>query len=164
MDSNTLDPVWDYIYKMMKFAPRTSGCNDVENLIHLPNPSLCYNIEKFYDDGYREDYYDDLHEKVIIWFKNVCKDGVVYGLDWQHDCYSFSVNQPFERDEFGEWLIPAFPNGDYVFFVAPDLKNGIFGDGINLQFYIWGEEFVAQNSGLQPAILQNASPCNGKHC
>lgn len=140
------ETIWDFIYKELDFNPYLSNstCS-----IKLPHPSLSFDISEYYNNGFREDLYNDLHKCIVLWFKNISKEKEMYALDFQHDCYSFNSNLLFEKDEFDEWLIPVFPNGDLTF----NFKNGIFADGINLKIHIWGDDFLREYILNKPIML-----------
>jgi hypothetical protein len=59
----------------------------------------------------------------------------------------------FELDEFNDWLIPLFPNGDYTFFLTSDFKNILFADGINFTISFAGEDIVQEVKSLAINIL-----------
>lgn len=132
------EAITSFVYDKLFFAP--NGAKD--EIIELPCPNKIFDIHKYYDSGFEEELYNDLHTSAIKWFKNIANEGIIYAYNWQHDCYSFSPYLPMETDEFNEWLIPVFPNGDYLFFVSGNFNNGIFADGINLTISIWGKEIV----------------------
>jgi hypothetical protein len=142
---------WDYIYTTMKFRPRGTG-----KLIEIPQPCEYYNIAQYYNAGFREDYYDDLHKKTKQVFRSITgRNERMLALNWQHDCYSFDPRLKFQKDEFGEWLIPVFPNGDYIFFLTQDFSNGVFGDGINLYLSLFGKKLIESFKMNHPRILNN---------
>ncbi|MBX3254202.1 MAG: DUF2716 domain-containing protein [Chitinophagaceae bacterium] len=130
--------VWDFIYNKLDFKPTM----DKENLIILPAPSQCFDISQFYNEGFNEYLYDDLHKSSMSWFETISEGKRIYALNWQHDCYSFTTKLPFEKNEFGEWLISIFPNGDYIFFLSSDLNNGVFADGINCRLSFFGKTMM----------------------
>jgi hypothetical protein len=138
--------IWDFIYDVLLFTPN----KDNNALIKLPYPNRYYDISKFYNEGFSDEYYDDLHVKTLKIFS---REKVIYALNWQHDCYSFNPNKPFELNEFNEWLIPVFPNGDYLFFLTENLDNGIFADGINKSVSIYGKYFLDAFELVSPKIF-----------
>ncbi len=77
----------------------------------------------------------------------------MYALNWQHDCYSFLPELPFEKDQFDEWLIPIFPNGDYLFFLTKNFQNGVFADGINLSISIFGKDIIREFEINKPSMF-----------
>lgn len=144
------DNLWNVIYNKYKFQP-----HEQTEIIFLPNPNLTFNISDFYNDGYVDDIYDELHSVAIKWFIDIFDKERLYAVSWQHEGYSFLPNLPFEYDEFGEWLIPVFPNGDFNFFLSKDLKNGIFADGINFSISFFGEDLLKSIIINRPKILGN---------
>ena len=147
--------VWDLINDNFHFIPNASKR---KNLVRLPKLNICFDISRFYNSGFSLKVYDDLHKLALIWFKEISKGKRMYALNWQHDCYTFSADLPFEKDEFDEWLISVFPNGDYLFFANSDFKNGIFADGINLTFSLWGEDIIKECECKMPEILIKSCP------
>ncbi|WP_440603734.1 DUF2716 domain-containing protein [Bacillus sp. GB_SG_008] len=72
--------------------------------------------------------YNDLEEKSLLAFQEVTqKSEYIYALNWQHDCYWISPYLEFTKDEFCEWTIPIFPNGDYYFFIHKNLEWAYLG-------------------------------------
>lgn len=139
---------WRFIYETLLFTPHA-----VEKVVFPKLSSVRYNISKYYNEGFKEDYYDDLHSKAIDAFKEITANNLIFALNFQHQSYSFNPQLPFEKDEFGEWLIPFFPNGDYVFFLTADLKSGAFCDGINGEIFLLGEKIIAAFEKNRPLIF-----------
>lgn len=133
LDNSAYTSVWNFVYDKLHFKPYNK-----EHLISFLCHYICFDLTSFYDNGFNEALYDNLHEEILVWFKKASNGEELYALNWQHDCYAFNPDLPFEKDEFNEWLIPVFPNGDYLFFLTKDFKNGIFADGINFTFSFWG--------------------------
>jgi hypothetical protein len=77
--------------------------------------------------------------------------------DWQHDCYEFNPRLPFEKDEFNQWLIPIYPNGDYYFFVTKDWKNVVFVDGLNPSIYLFGEKIISLFEQNKPIAFHDGN-------
>lgn len=149
LEQYAYDKVLDNIYSQMLFNP-----NQPEGrLISLPQPHLCFNIAEFYNEGFNEDLYDDLHACAKSWFKYVSGGERLYAVSWQHDGYSFSADEEYQRDEFGEWLVPVFPNGDYLFFLTKDFQHGIFADGIGLTISLFGKDMLEAFNKRKAAIL-----------
>jgi hypothetical protein len=73
------------------------------------------------------------------WFKIISRDKRMYVLNWHHVTYSFDPNLPFERNKFNEWLVPAFPTGEFFCFLNDELTDGVFGDGWNFRIKLYGE-------------------------
>ena len=142
--------IWDFVYENLSFQP-----NNEAALIKLPIPNKVYNISSFYNEGFDEKFYDDLHKIAIKCFKILSNNKNMYALNWQHQCFSFNPELPFEKDDFDEWLIPVFPNGDYLFFITNDLKNGVFSDGINLRISLFGKKMIELFDKYKPKIFVN---------
>lgn len=136
LSESEYNKAWDFVFNNLDFKPHE------KKVINFATPNICFDISNFYNHGFSEGLYDNLHESALQWFKEIYGGTKMYALNWQHDCYSFDPNFPFEKDGVGEWLIPVFPNGDYLFFLTSDFNNGIFSDGINLTFSLWGEDLL----------------------
>ncbi len=141
---------WNFIYNEMKFKPVTE---DLKSLINLPTPCRIVDISNYYNEGFDETLYDELHEYAHFWFNKISQGKKLYALNWKHESYSFFSDLPFEKNEFDEWIISIFPNGDYIFFLTSDFKNGIFADGINLSLSFWGVEIMEVIQSRMPRIL-----------
>lgn len=144
------DKLWRFVFENLTFRPY-----DKANIINLPIPHKTFDISGFYNEGFSEFLYNELHATIHNWFKGITNGTRMYALNWQHDCYSFTTDLPFEKDEFGEWLISAFPNSDYIFFITDAFSNGFFGDGINKKIFIWGKEIINASQVNMPRILSN---------
>jgi Protein of unknown function (DUF2716) len=155
LNESECNNVWNFIYERLFFQPNVEGVK----LITLPVPSKCYDISKFYNNGFSDELYDNLHQWAIKCFIPISKGKRLYGLNWKHECYSFDPQLPFEKDEFDEWLISVFPNGDYIFFLTQDFKTGIFGDGINLTISFFGEDIIKELRDEQPEIIAKSASC-----
>jgi len=135
-DNNNL--IWEYIYDVLVFRPYSKS-----NVVLLKKPMQCFDISNHFGAGFNEVLYDDLHEKSISVFKEIVNDSnVIYALSWQHQGYTFSPYLHFEKDEFDEWYIPVFANGDFNFFLTKDRDNGVFADGVSMKIYYFGSEII----------------------
>lgn len=143
--------IWDFVFEKLHFEPHRAT-----TLINLPIPNKCFDISRYYNEGFQDVLYTKLHTSVLFWLKEITNGTRIYALNWQHTCYSLTTDLPFEEDEFGEWLISVFPNGDFIFFVTDSLENGIFGDGINHRISIWGSEIIKVAETNMPSILINS--------
>ncbi|MES9706026.1 DUF2716 domain-containing protein, partial [Bacillus toyonensis] len=61
----------------------------------------------------------------------------------------------FERNEFYEWRIPIFPNGDYYFFIQKDFKWGYLGHPWEKSITIFGKEIIESFKQNKPEMFQN---------
>jgi hypothetical protein len=147
--------VWEYVYADLKF----NIDNEKGKLISPSVSKRCFDISSFYNTGFSDELYNNLHKSAIKWFRQIAKNKEIYALNWQHDCYSFNPQLPIDKDEFNEWLIPVFPNGDYLFFLTDDFKNGLFADGLNLQLSFWGDEMLELISIEKAEMLIKSGDC-----
>lgn len=145
------DQIWDRIYRGFNFKPSTS----IFPSFQVPHPFITYDISDYlrdsinldaYDtleDSADLDAYDDLEEQALDAFKELTSvDEYILALDWQHESYWVNPRLEFEKDEFGEWTIPIFPNGDYYFFIQKDFKWGYLGHPWEKSITIFGEEVI----------------------
>ena len=140
---------WKFVYDELHFYP----ANNKNTLIELPKPNNKYDTSDFYNNGFDEKFYADLHSCSMKCFKNISSKQRMYALNWQHDCYSFLPELPFEKDQFDEWLIPIFPNGDYLFFLTKNFQNGVFADGINLSISIFEKDIIREFEINKPSMF-----------
>src|SRR5438132_991579 len=94
--------VWNFVYEFLQFDSEAAKPNKVK----LPIPNRCYDISKYYNGGFDENLYEDLHDVLRKTFETIALGKRMYALDWQHDCYSFDPLIEFEKNEFNEWLVP----------------------------------------------------------
>lgn len=141
--------IWDYIYDAFCFRPNSS----VTELIKFPFSNKCYDISKFYNEGFRQDLYDNLHDTIVDCFRQISNNQKWYAFNWQHNCYSFIPQLPFEKNEFDEWLVPIFPNGDYIFFLSHNLEDGMFGNGIDMLICFFGNKMLKSIQNTKSQIL-----------
>lgn len=78
----------------------------------------------------------------------------VLALDWQHRRYYFNPRIESIRDEFGEWPVPIFPNGDYYFFIQKEFKWGFLGHPWEKSISIFGEELIQSIEQKKPKLLK----------
>jgi len=57
-----------------------------------------------------------------------------------------------DRDEFGEWVIPILPNGDYYIFLTKDFRNVWFGHAWEETITLIGHDLVKQAEILGATI------------
>jgi hypothetical protein len=130
--------------------------------IKEPNPSLTFRISHIFGKG--EEYYNALHDNLIDVFLQAFKSlvpkyGWIFALDWQHDCYKF---YPHELNEYGEWMVPILPDGDYYIFFEKNLDFGVFGHPWEGTMCIFGEDLIAKIEQNKPSLFTEIIRVNGK--
>lgn len=109
----------------------------------VPHPFITYDISEFFGESIDLDAYDNLEEKALNAFKeSILDDEYILALDWQHECYWVNPHLELDRDEWEEWNIPIFPNGDYSFFIQKEFKFGYLGHPWERTITIFGTEFI----------------------
>jgi hypothetical protein len=79
-----------------------------------------------------------------------------YALDWNHPCYWVNSFLEFPRDEFNEWIIPIFPDGDYYFFIQKDFNWGFFGHPWEGTITLFGKELIQAIEKNKPKMFNKA--------
>lgn len=98
----------------------------------------------------------DLETSILKAFQSCTgEQDVIYAFDWQHDGYIFSPHQTMPKDEFGEWPVPVFPNGDYYFFFYQDFSWGLLGDPWKCTITVFGEELLEAIDNDPPILFQD---------
>ncbi len=144
-------PVWDEFYARYDFKPSVYAKD--WPAISEPTPSRTFNVGHYYNmpSGGHPEAVGELGDFYVRSFRNILtKDERVIALDWQHPCYTFD---PFF--DFNDWLIPAFPNGDYYIFMTPDLSGGFFGHPWEQTICVIGEKFVAELANAPEMLVRN---------
>lgn len=142
--------VWNFIYEELDFKPSISYFPSFQ----VPNPFITYDISDFYGESVDLDVFDDLEEKALDAFKDsTLVDEYILALDWHHECYWINPRSEFEKDGFGEWTIPIFPNGDYYFFIQKDFKWGFLGHPWENSITIFGKELIDSFYEYKPTMF-----------
>ncbi|MCA1032540.1 DUF2716 domain-containing protein [Bacillus timonensis] len=143
--------VWNKVYEDFKFEPSISKFP----AFHVPSPFVTYDVSNYF--GACDDFsvYEELEEKALIAFRaNTLKEEYILALDWQHDCFWFNPHLEIEKDEFDEWKIPIFPDGDYSFFIQKDFKWGYLGHPWERSITVFGEELLASCKQNMPTMFR----------
>lgn len=129
---------WDNFYRLFDFSPSIDKFPGIRTSL----PQKKYSISKYFSADVS---FYNLENVALILFNSITNPGDrLYALDWQHDCYDFDPRQEMERDEFDEWIIPIFPNGDYYIFLTKDYKNVWFGHPWEKTITLIGHDIVQQ--------------------
>ena len=126
----------------------------------VPKPFITYNISTYLNGSLDDDewdlHYADLEEKALSAFQNVTSNNeYFYVLDWQHPCYWVNPFLEFPRDEFNEWIIPIFPNGDYYFFIQKEFKWGFLCHPWEKTITVFGKELIEALEKNNPIMFKN---------
>jgi len=129
---------WDNFYRLFDFFPSIDKFPGIRTSL----PQIKYSITKYYST---ETSFSNLENVALVLFNSITNPGErLYALDWQHDCYDFDPRGEMERDEFEEYIIPIFPNGDYYIFLTKDFKNVWFGHPWEQTITLIGHDIVQQ--------------------
>ncbi len=146
------DQIWNKIYSELEFSPSDS----IFPSFKVPSPFVTYDISHYFGESIDLNIYSDLEDKALQAFKeNTSSNEYIMALDWQHECYWVNPHVEFERNEFDEWMIPVFPNGDYYFFIQKDFKWGYIGHPWEKSITIFGKELIESFERNKPEMFQN---------
>ncbi|MFL0200509.1 DUF2716 domain-containing protein [Exiguobacterium acetylicum] len=132
------EKVWHVIDQQFQFAPSTT----VFPSYHAPSPFITYGV----------DY--EKREEIEQTLKRILTELTVEGervmaLDWNHQGYWIDPRHPFLRNEEGDWMIPAVPDGDYSFFIARDFRWGYLGHPWEGSITLFGEDMISAFRGTE---------------
>lgn len=145
------EQVWDHIYDQLKFKPSMSKFPSFK----VPTPFITYDISLYFGESEDMDAYEDLEEKALLVFQEInSKDEYIYALDWQHDGYWINPHLEFPKNEFNEWMVPIFPNGDYYFFVHKEFKWGYLGHPWERSITLFGEQLIKGFEKHKPRMFR----------
>ncbi|MEM5003991.1 DUF2716 domain-containing protein [Priestia megaterium] len=151
LPSKEYDQIWNKIYKEFKFKPSVSKFPSFK----VPQPFITYDVSDYIGDSVDLSAYDDLEEKALLAFKAcTLADEYILALDWQHECYWVNPRLTFEKDEFDEWTVPIFPNGDYYFFIEKGFSWGYLGHPWEKSITIFGQELLHAFDIHKPKMFQ----------
>lgn len=148
--------VWEYLYNAFKFKPSIS---EFPSFI-VPSPFVTYDISAYLNfSGDLEEYeklYKDLEDSALHAFQKLMNENqYFYALDWQHSCYWVNPYLGFPRDEFNEWLIPIFPNGDYYFFIEKEYNWGFLGHPWEKSITVFGKDLIQEFESNKPRMFNS---------
>ncbi|MCC9021921.1 DUF2716 domain-containing protein [Bacillus nakamurai] len=146
LDEETNDYIWNQVNRIIKWKPGSKIYK-----IKPPKPYSVFDITV----NISEEAIDDLELKMLKAFKAcTTQQETMYALDWQHESYIFYPHEQFQLDEFGEWPVPIFPNGDYYFFFHKNFKWGVLGDPCHQTMTIFGDKLLNQIERDKPTIFR----------
>ncbi|MDE5414265.1 DUF2716 domain-containing protein [Alkalihalobacterium chitinilyticum] len=145
------DKVWNKVYDDLKFKPSITYFPSFQ----VPSPYITFDISHYFRQSEDMNAYDDLEEKALLVFQqNTLKDESIYALNWQHECYWVNPHLELKKDEFNEWKVPIFPNGDYYFFIHKNFRWGYLGHPWEKTVTVFGKEVVTAFKKHQPIMFQ----------
>ncbi len=126
------EKIWHVIDQQFQFAPSTT----VFPSYHAPSPFITFEVD------YKK------REEIEQTLKRILTELTVEGervmaLDWNHQGYWIDPRRPFLRNEEGDWMIPAVPDGDYCFFIARDFRWGYLGHPWEGSITLFGEDLIS---------------------
>jgi hypothetical protein len=120
------DEAWDRFDAAVRFKPSVHAADWPS--FEPPAPFITWSISL---DA-------DLDTFALAAFRSALTPGQrMFVLDWQHTCWSFDPHANFER-----WEIPVIANGDYSFFLAPQLEWGWLGHPWEESICVFGEPLL----------------------
>ncbi|MFP6325313.1 MULTISPECIES: DUF2716 domain-containing protein [Bacillus amyloliquefaciens group] len=124
--------------------------------IKPPKPFQVFNVSQgFNDEKGNISFLEDAEVQILKAFQScTLKQEFIYALDWQHECYLFNPHAPIDKDEFGEWLVPVIPNGDYCFFIHQDFQWGLSGDPRQQTITVFGSPLIRAIERNAPVLFQ----------
>ena len=134
--------IWSRVIGELGFNSR--GLRDGVAWLDIPIPHKVYVLPAR--------CWDEKREKIVNEIFKGLTDGDIYALDWQHDCFLFSPHEDItyfynyydaERD-VQVYFPEYYPNGDYHFFMDVNRRFGMFGNPLNQQMIVFGEELIAE--------------------
>ncbi|MGM7701810.1 DUF2716 domain-containing protein [Pseudalkalibacillus sp. Hm43] len=151
MNDQESEQVWTTIYEEFEFRPSTT----IFPSLSVPAPFITYDVSSYYKAKNHEALYEDLENKVIHAFRNLTsQDELIYALEWQHEGYWFNPRDEIPSDEFGEWVVPPFPNGDYPFYLEQNFSWGYIGHPWEKSVIVFGDALISSLENQRPKLFQ----------
>ncbi|MEK3712004.1 DUF2716 domain-containing protein [Bacillus sp. FSL K6-1005] len=139
------DYIWSQVNGIIKWKPGSEFYK-----IKPPKPYSVFDVSINID----KETIDDLESKMLKAFQAcTTPQETMYALDWQHESYVFHPHGRIPKDEFGEWPVPIFPNGDYYFFFHQNFEWGVLGDPWQQTITLFGEKILNQIEHDKPIIF-----------
>jgi hypothetical protein len=160
IDEEKENLIWNNFIEQFNF--KQSNFKNGSGSFDAPKPYVTYDISKIYDKSLYDLLYKDLEEKMEkIFIENTNINEYIYVLDWQHPCYLYNPRIESEKNEFDEWTIPLYPDGDYYFFIKNDFSWGYLGHPWHKTITIFGQDFIKSVKKNKPIIFDTVvEECN----
>jgi hypothetical protein len=148
LEQKEYDEVWDKFYALFHFNPSVSHFPAIKT----SKPQLKLDIKSCFSPNYPV---DQLEQFAINLFNKISNDGDrLYALNWHHDCYDFDPKKQMDKNEFGEWIVPVLPNGDYYIFLTKDFGNIWFGHPWEQTIALIGDSIVKHGQEMKNFLLE----------
>ncbi|MFV4878268.1 DUF2716 domain-containing protein [Bacillus velezensis] len=151
MSEEETEQLWRRVNRAVKWKPYSRFAS-----IKPPKPFQVFNVSQgFNDEKGNISFLEDAEVQILKAFQScTLKQEFIYALDWQHECYLFNPHAPIDKDEFGEWLVPVIPNGDYCFFIHQDFQWGLSGDPRQQTITVFGSPLIRAIERNAPVLFQ----------
>ncbi|MGO1059230.1 DUF2716 domain-containing protein [Planococcus sp. FY231025] len=142
--------VWERVYNEFYFEPSIH----VFPGFQVPKPFITYNIFSLADFEKNLESFADLEAKVRWVFQGlIAPDEYIYALDWQHAGYRMNPHLEMRRNEWNEWLVPLYPDGDYYFYLQKDFEWGYLGHPWEGTITLFGEKLLERFEKHRPLLF-----------
>ncbi|QZT40841.1 DUF2716 domain-containing protein [Bacillus amyloliquefaciens] len=143
--------LWRRVNRAVKWKPGSIFAS-----IKPPKPFQIFDVSQgFNNEKGRIGFQEDAEVQLLKAFQScTLKHEFMYALDWQHECYLFNPHVPIDKDEFGEWLVPVIPNGDYGCFIHQEFQWGLLGDPRQQTITIFGSPLIRAIERNAPVLFQ----------
>lgn len=153
LERETEDKVWNRFYEEFSFKASVDPANWPG--IVEPTPSVTYSIATLYNETHFWQWGNDVHQKALAAFRHcVSPEQKLYVLDWQHSCYSFWPHGTIEANDFEQWCVPVFPDGEHNIFLAEDFSFGTFGHPWEQTICVFGQSLIDEFERDRPTAFQ----------
>lgn len=131
--------LWDRMLTEYQFSPRRDTIP-----FSFPHPYKLYGLGAPWTQA-QETEINGVFEALVP------KQGFLYALDWNHDCFIFNPRERiplyyhyYDAERGVNVYFPGYyPDGDYHFFLARDWSFGMLGHPWRKELYLWGDELMA---------------------
>ncbi|WP_445486889.1 DUF2716 domain-containing protein [Niallia sp. 03133] len=149
------DLLWEIVVTKFNFRPSIKKRRFFMPY-QVPKPFITYDISSYFENTAADTIMDDLENKTLeVFMECTMLNEKIYALDYQHPGYEFDPRKTMDRDEFNEWIVPIFPNGDYYFFFQKNFEWGILGHPWREEMMIFGEKLIDSYKKHMPILFKD---------
>ncbi|MFT8321110.1 MAG: DUF2716 domain-containing protein [Bacillus sp. (in: firmicutes)] len=154
LSTNQNDLLWEIVSARIRFRPSIKKSRFLKPF-QVPEPFIVYDISSYYDNKEADKLINDLENKTWkVFLECTLVNEKIYALDYQHPGYLVDPRKPMDRNEFNEWIVPVFPNGDYYFFFQENFEWGILGHPWRKEMTIFGEKLIDSYKKHMPILFK----------